>query len=65
MDHLNINSIGNKFETLSVKAKNNLEIIMISEKKLGDSFPIAQFLLHGFSASNRPDRNSRGGGILL
>ena len=38
---------------------------MISETKLDDSFPTAQFLLHGFSAPYRLDRNSKGGGILL
>ena len=38
---------------------------MISETKLDDSFPAAQFLLHGFSAPYRLDRNSKGGEILL
>ena len=38
---------------------------MISEKKLDDSFPTAQFLLHGFSAPYRFDRNSKDDGILL
>ena len=38
---------------------------MISETKLDDSFPAAQFLLHGFSAPYRLDRNSKGCGILL
>ena len=38
---------------------------MISETKLEDSFRTAQFLLHGFSATYRLDRNLKGGGILL
>ena len=38
---------------------------MISETKLDDSFPTAQFVLHGFSAPYRLDMNSKGGGILL
>ena len=65
MDHLNINSIRNKFDALSLIVKNNVDILMISEMKLDDSFPTAQFLLHGFSAPYRLDRNSKGGGILL
>ena len=65
MGHLNINSIRNKFDTLSLIVKNNVDILMISETKLDDSFPTTQFLLHGFSAPYRLDRNSKGGGILL
>ena len=38
---------------------------MISETKLDDSFPTVQFLLHGFSAPYRRDRNLKGGGFLL
>ena len=38
---------------------------MISETKLDDSFPSAQFLIKAFSAPNSFDRNSKGGGLLL
>ena len=38
---------------------------MISETKLDESFPIAQFLIKGFSTPFQLDRNSQGGGILL
>ena len=38
---------------------------MISETKLGDLFPSAQFLLDGFSKLYGLDRCSNGGGILL
>ena len=50
---------------MSLIVKNNVDILMISETKLDNSFPTAQFLLHGFSAPYRLDRNSKGGGILL
>ena len=50
MGHLNINSIQNKFDALSLTVKNNVDILMISETKLDYSFPTAQFLLHCFSA---------------
>ena len=64
MGHININSIRNKFDALSLIVRNNVDILMISETKLDDSFPTAQFLLHGFSAPYRLDRNSKDGGIL-
>ena len=38
---------------------------MISETKLDDSFPSAQFLIKGFSAPYRLDRNSKGGGLFF
>ena len=40
-------------------------IILISETKLDDSFPSAQFMLKNYGISCRPDRNSNGGGLLL
>ena len=55
MGHLNINSIRNKFDALSVIVRNNVDILMISETK--------QFLFHGFIAPYRLDRNSKGGGF--
>ena len=39
--------------------------LMISETKLDDSFPEAQFYIEGFRAPFRLDRNKHGGGILL
>ena len=42
-----------------------LDILMISETKLDDSFPEAQFYIEGFRAPFRLDRNKHGGGILL
>ena len=65
MGHLNINSIRNKFDAFSLIVKNNVDILMISETKLDDSFPTGQFLLYGFRGPYRLDRNSKGGGILL
>ena len=50
MGHLNIRSIQNKFDALSLTVKNNVDILIISETKLDDSFPTAQFFLHDFSA---------------
>ena len=41
------------------------DILLISETKLDESFPSAQFPLNGFSKPYRLDRCSNGGGILL
>ena len=38
---------------------------MISEKKLGGTFPEGQFLMDGFTPPYRMDRNTNGGGIAL
>ena len=65
MGHLNINSIRNRLDALSLVVKNNVDILMICETKLDDSFPTAQFLLSGFSAPYRLDSNSKDSGILL
>ena len=43
----------------------DIDILMITETKLDDSFPVSQFLIQGFSILFRLDRNKNGGGILL
>ena len=63
--HSNINSLRNKFELLTHQIKDNIDILMISETKLDESFPTGQFFINGFSSPYRLDRNSNGGGILL
>ena len=62
---LNTHSIRTKFQFLEKEVFPNLDILLISETKLDDSFPSAQFLLDGFSKPYRLDRCSNGGGILL
>ena len=62
---LNINSLRNKFGFLSSHITKYVDILLLSETKLDDSFPTAQFLLNGFCKPYRLDRSSNGGGILL
>ena len=45
--------------------QNNIDLALISETKLDDSFPTAQFQMKGFSVPYRYDRNGKGGGLLL
>ena len=42
-----------------------IDILMISETKLGDTFPYALYHLKDFSNPYRLDRNSHGGRILV
>ena len=55
LGQLNINSIRNKFSFLASQIGNNLDVLLISETKLDDTFPTAQFLLDGFKKPYRLD----------
>ena len=39
LGHVNINSIGNKFDSLIYMLDKNIDMFLISETNLGDSFP--------------------------
>ena len=62
---LNINSIRNKFDIFVKEMSSLIDIFMISETKLDETFPCSQFKLHGYSFPYRLDRNRNGGGIML
>ena len=63
--NLNINSISNKFDQLKLIVQGQVDILVITETKIDNSFLANQFLISGFSKPFRLDRNRRGGGILL
>ena len=65
IEKLNINSIRNKSEMLTSLITNNIDVLLLSETKIDENFPLEQFLISGFAKSLRLDRNSRGGGIML
>ena len=44
---------------------NKIDILLISETKLDDTFPLSQFILEGFTPPYRFDRTERGGGLIL
>ena len=62
---LNINSLRNKFDMLSELIKDFVNLFMISETKLDDSFPEGQFFIDGYHTPFRYDRNDNDGDILL
>ena len=55
--HLNISSIRNNFDFLAHQVKGNIDVLIISETKLDESFPSSVLF--------RFDRRGNGGGILL
>ena len=58
---ININSIRNKFDLLMNIIKNEIDILMISETKIDNSFPVSQFTMTVYSIPFRLDRTSHGG----
>ena len=63
--HININSMRNKFESLSTQVKGNIDVLMGSETKIDNTFPVGNFVIDGFSTPYRLDRDSNDGGIML
>ena len=63
--HLTINSLMNKFDTLTQQISGNVDILMLWETKPDRSFPEGQFLIPGYSAPYRIDRICHGGGLML
>ena len=62
---LNINLIRNKFHFFEFEASKHLDILLISETKIDETFLSAQFLLDGFSRPCRLDSCANGGGKPL
>ena len=44
---------------------NEIDVHLLSETKLDETFPLEQFLISSFAKSLRLDRNSRGGSIIV
>ena len=63
--YLNINSIRYKFDALRDIIAANIDILLVAETKIDSSFPKGQFLIDGFAAPYRLDRNKDGGGLLV
>ena len=50
---------------LSDQIKGNIDVLLVSETKIDDSFPNGNFLIEGFSTPYRLNQNSNGGGLML
>ena len=62
---LNTNSVIRKFDALKSIISGMVDVMIIVESKLNDSFPTSQFLIDGYGIPFRRDRNKFGGGILI
>ena len=63
--HLNINSIQNKFQDLTILNRSlKAQIVVISETKLDRSYPDSQFKLQGYNMFHK-DRAKGEGGLLV
>ena len=62
---LNINSIRNKFGQLKDTVLKYIDILILSETKLDETFLTSPFLMDGFSKPYRFDRNKYRGGVMV
>ena len=65
IDNLNINSLPNKFNQLKELILKHVDILVLTETKLDDSFQNSQFSVDGFSEPFRIDRNRAGVGVII
>ena len=65
ISHININSMRNKFELLAEAVMDSVDIFIVTETKIDESFPTSQFIIPGFTSPCRFDRTKDGGGILV
>ena len=62
---ININSILSKFNLLKELVLKHVDILVVCETKLDETFPSSQFHMAGFSLPYRLDRNRNGGGVMI
>ena len=65
LSYLNINSIRKKFDDLKLIINENVDILCITETKIDEYFPTAQFLLPGYHKPYRLDISDKQGGLLV
>ena len=62
---LNINSLPNEFQQLKDIVMLYIDILILTEIRLVDTFPAVQFLVSGFSKPCKLGRNRNGEGVLI
>ena len=63
--NLNKNSLPIKFAQLQEIVLKYVDILVLTENKLDDSFPTSQFMVDGFLMPHPQDWNRNGGGIMI
>ena len=64
LGHLNVNYLWNKIESVEELMRNDIDISLLSETKLDETFPNQQFKISGYKMFRR-DRNKHDGGIMF
>ena len=66
LGHLNVNSMGGfkLFEIKNMLRNNLLDIFVLSETKIDDTYPNSQFYVKGYKLY-RQDRTNFGGGLII
>ena len=62
---LNINSIRNKIELLKPIILETVNMLVVAETKLENTFATNHFTINGFNPPFRYDRNVNGGGLII
>ena len=62
---ININSLPAKFDQVKEVILKNVDILVITETKFDDTFPLGQIYVEGFTMPYRLDRNHNGGGVII
>ena len=63
--HLNVTFFVIKLDAIKIIIPGNVDIMVFSETKLDDSYPMAQLMIDGFAKPFRLDRNAYGGAYLF
>ena len=63
--HININFLESKFEALNSLIKDTLDIFVVTETKIDESYLTSQFKIEGFGSHYRLVRNKPGGGVMV
>ena len=63
--NLNINFLPKKFDDLKALVTGMLNTLIITERKLENTFPVSQIHIDEYSKPYRLDRNRNGGGIVI
>ena len=63
--HLNINSVRGKFESLKTIIQGNIDVLIITESKLDQSFSNNMFDIEGYTSPFRRDTSIYSGGVLI
>ena len=63
--NLNVASLPSKIDEIRTTVKGKIDILVLTETHLDESFPTEQFSIEGYKSPYRQDRNRFGGRILI